>query len=67
MSTDDERLEDLLDAWEEAFETGQDIPVAELCEDCPELAASLRNQNQPSEAAAWVPGRNGGIGFQVEG
>jgi serine/threonine protein kinase len=30
-----------LDRWEEAYEQGRDIPVEELCADCPELAADV--------------------------
>jgi serine/threonine protein kinase len=35
----DPRVSDLLLAWEDAQSRGQDVPVAELCRACPELAA----------------------------
>ena len=44
MSTDEEQLEDLLDEWEEGFETGRDIPAVELCRDCPELVHLLESK-----------------------
>jgi formylglycine-generating enzyme required for sulfatase activity len=37
----EERLNELLLAWQEAQLRGRDVPAAELCRDCPELAAEL--------------------------
>lgn len=41
MATADERIDDLLDVWEEEFENGRDIPIDELCGDCPSLAPQV--------------------------
>jgi tRNA A-37 threonylcarbamoyl transferase component Bud32 len=37
-TADDDRLWDLLAAWEEQYRRGRDIPAEELCRDCPALA-----------------------------
>jgi WD40 repeat protein/tRNA A-37 threonylcarbamoyl transferase component Bud32 len=37
----EERLNELLSGWQEAQLRGRDLPAAELCRDCPELAAEL--------------------------
>jgi hypothetical protein len=37
----EERLNDLLLAWQEQHRQGRDTPAAELCCDCPELAGEL--------------------------
>jgi serine/threonine protein kinase len=37
----EERLNDLLLAWQEQHGQGRDTPAAELCRDCPELAGEL--------------------------
>jgi hypothetical protein len=38
---DEERLSDLLLAWEAARERGEDLLAEQLCKDCPGLAARL--------------------------
>jgi WD40 repeat protein/serine/threonine protein kinase len=43
MSVDD-RLQDLLEHWEELHERGQTVSPEELCSDCPELIEPLRRQ-----------------------
>ncbi len=35
--TADDRIESLLDAWHAALTAGREVPLAELCRDCPEL------------------------------
>src|SRR5262249_27986583 len=63
-----ERLEALLDRWEECRHQGQTIPPEELCRDCPELLPALRSriaefqgvgelvrQLPPPECAAKTP------------
>ncbi len=52
--TDEERLVDLLLAWEERFEQGQDLPAEELCRDCPELTAALAARISALRTVAWV-------------
>ncbi|MCI0465309.1 MAG: serine/threonine protein kinase [Gemmataceae bacterium] len=42
--TNEARLHTLLLAWQEQREQGRDVPAAELCQDCPELAAELDRQ-----------------------
>jgi hypothetical protein len=41
---DDPRLGELLLEWQEQYENGRDVPAAELCSDCPELAGDLARQ-----------------------
>lgn len=42
--THQERIDDLLDQWEEAFERGQDLSAEQLCADDPELLEVVRSQ-----------------------
>src|SRR5262249_19642219 len=42
MSARDERLLELLERWCEAEARGEPLTTAELCADCPELAADLQ-------------------------
>jgi tRNA A-37 threonylcarbamoyl transferase component Bud32 len=36
-----EHLDELLLDWQEAYHRGRDVPAADLCRDCPDLAAEL--------------------------
>jgi len=38
------RLDELLDQWEDALARGRNVPVEELCADCPELKEPLSQQ-----------------------
>jgi serine/threonine protein kinase len=38
------RLEEVLDVWQSAYSAGRDVPIAELCRSCPELAGELERQ-----------------------
>jgi WD40 repeat protein/Flp pilus assembly protein TadD len=40
----DDRLDDILDAWQEAFDRGNDILPAELCRDCPDLIPEVERR-----------------------
>ena len=40
----EKNFDDLLDNWQAAYETGRDIPAAELCRDCPELITEVRRR-----------------------
>jgi serine/threonine protein kinase len=40
--TNEDRIQDLLDHWEELAERGQDLSAEELCQDYPELVEMLR-------------------------
>ncbi len=42
--TDDVRLAELLDRWEEAQEQGESLSAEELCAECPELVDAVRQQ-----------------------
>jgi Leucine-rich repeat (LRR) protein len=53
MSADD-RLAELLLEWEDQHERGQDVSAAELCHDCPELAADLQRQIEALRAMKWL-------------
>ena len=44
--TDDPRLVELLDEWEEAQEEGCEVSPEQLCDDCPELLEELQRQIQ---------------------
>jgi WD40 repeat protein len=46
----DTRLSDLLVHWEELRDRGQAVSAEELCRDCPELLATLRQQIQVLQA-----------------
>src|SRR5438128_645822 len=41
---DESRLSDLLLDWQEQYALGRDLPAAELCRKCPELAAVLEER-----------------------
>ncbi|QDT65532.1 serine/threonine-protein kinase [Calycomorphotria hydatis] len=43
-STDDQLVEKLLDAWEEANEHGKDMTVEDICEDYPDLLPEVRDR-----------------------
>src|SRR5437868_1020049 len=67
----EERLQNLLLAWQEEQARGRDVPAAELCRDCPDLAdelneriAVLRRMNgllQPGGDAEATPSAGGRI------
>ena len=40
----DDRLDDILDAWQVAFERGTEIHPAELCRSCPDLLPELERK-----------------------
>src|SRR5580700_6176200 len=52
--TDDGRLDDLLLAWEERLEQGEDLPAEELCQKCPELTVALAKRIWALKKVAWV-------------
>jgi hypothetical protein len=51
---DDECLADLLLAWEDHFEHGEDIPVETLCRDRPDLAPALAARILALKKSAWM-------------
>jgi len=42
--TTDPQLEDLLDAWQAAYDAGRDVPAIEVCRDCPELLPEVERR-----------------------
>jgi serine/threonine protein kinase len=50
----DERIEQLLDWWEELNEQGRRISPEELCRDCPELVETVRRQLRILQATHWL-------------
>jgi serine/threonine-protein kinase len=52
-----EQISDLLLRWDELREQGQEPSAAELCRDCPELAAEVDRQIQALRAMSGVPNR----------
>ena len=51
---DQEKLDDLLDKWEEAQERGQELSASDLCHDCPELEAEVRARIRILKATEWM-------------
>lgn len=52
--TDQERLDELIDRWEEHRRQGREISVEELCPDDPALAAQLRRFIRALKATDWL-------------
>ena len=52
--TDEDRLADLLLQWEELFEQGKDIPVEELCRDCPDMIPAMVERIAALKRMTWV-------------
>jgi serine/threonine protein kinase len=50
----DERLEELLDHWEELRASGRQITPEELCRDCPDLASEVRRRVRSLQAMDWL-------------
>lgn len=51
---DDERLAALLLKWEESWDLGEEIPLADLCADHPELEQNLANQIRLLKSMNWM-------------
>jgi serine/threonine protein kinase len=58
MSTSDldaeARVDGLVELWENARAKGHDLPVEELCRDCPELIDEVREKIQDLGSIAWL-------------
>ena len=50
----DDRIADLLEKWEEAADQGQELPVEELCRDCPECVEELRWRITALKKTNWT-------------
>src|SRR5262245_47277320 len=58
----DDRLDDILDAWQEALEQGTDVPAAELCRDCPELLPEVERRLAVMRRMARLDAQTGDAG-----
>ena len=54
METTDERLWDVLAAWEERYRHGEDISAEELCRECPELLDELKGHIRALKGMDWL-------------
>ena len=45
-----DRLDELLELWEEAADAGREVSAADLCKDCPHLTGELA-AHRPAEGA----------------
>jgi len=54
MEGTDDKLWDLLACWEEKYRHGQDIPVEQLCRDCPELAQEVAASITSLKRMDWL-------------
>src|SRR5262245_36319744 len=52
--TDDDRLADLLLAWEEMQEQGRDVSAEDLCRVCPDLAGPLAERIAALKRLTWA-------------
>ncbi|MEZ6126819.1 MAG: protein kinase [Planctomycetaceae bacterium] len=52
----DDRIADLLLRWEEEREKGNDVPIDQLCADCPELRDEVKQKIDALERMAWMSG-----------
>lgn len=50
----DERIADLLEKWEEAADQGRELPVEELCRDCPECVEELHWRITALKRTNWT-------------
>jgi hypothetical protein len=48
------QLEDLLLLWEESTHQGKEVPLEDLCRDCPELTNELQQRIDALRAMSWV-------------
>lgn len=51
---EDQRLEELLDRWEQSREQGHDISPETLCRDCPELLPQVRRKLRALRGMSWL-------------
>lgn len=57
---DQERIETLLDQWEDLQKEGREVSADELCIDCPELLEEVRHRIDGLKAMAWLDKTNDG-------
>lgn len=54
MSNTDDRIFDLLEQWALLRRQGKELPVDELCRDCPELSSELHRRIAVLKATDWL-------------
>ena len=54
MPTTDDKITERLLRWEESLEHGKEIPIEELCRDCPELIDVVKEKINALNDMAWV-------------
>lgn len=54
MTSDEDRLAELLIQWEEILESGRDVSASELCHDCPHLIEQLSQRIKALKSTAWM-------------
>lgn len=54
MTSDEDRLAELLIQWEEILESGRDVSASELCHDCPHLIEQLSQRIKALKGTAWM-------------
>jgi len=52
--TDTNKIDELLERWEQLSEQGNEISVEELCQDCPELSGEVRRRIAALNAMSWL-------------
>jgi len=55
-SSRDDRITDLLLRWEEEREMGDDLPIDQLCAQCPELRDDVEQKIEALKRMAWMSG-----------
>jgi tRNA A-37 threonylcarbamoyl transferase component Bud32 len=66
MTTNADRLADLLLRWEKLHEQGQETSAEELCRDCPHLAPRLAERIHALKVTAWMETPDEGGGTRPE-
>ncbi len=52
--TEEDRIAEAVLLWEEAYKLGKDVPAAELCRDCPELAEAVAENIAKLKRLRWI-------------
>ncbi len=50
----DDRIQELLERWDDLRQQGEELSVEELCRDCPELADEVRRRIEALKATNWL-------------
>jgi hypothetical protein len=62
--TPEDRIQELLEKWDDLRKLGQELSAEELCQDCPELLDEVRKRIEALKATNWLdkPLENGNNG-----